>query len=187
MLVSSTSAHTTHTKMLSVLGGLMSNIFTIYFQGAFRHVCVNNQRISPSCWCQRKSTYQRPDELQQTSTGCTVPNFRLDSRGFSVCLLFGLNGELNNAEVVPRRSEEKLFSSLISRFAEAITKSHLNANKLDGQNETGLKRLNLGIIPVIKQEGGHAGVTLNKDTHTRALIQMFSQVFDLRLNSNEQT
>lgn len=44
---------------------------------------------------------------------------------------------------------------VISRFAEAITKSHLNANKLDGQNETGLKRLNLQIIPVIKQEKGH--------------------------------
>lgn len=52
---------------------------------------------------------------------------------------------------------------VISRFALAITKSHLNAKKLDGQKETGLKRLNLQIIPVIKQEKGH---TLNKEAHT---------------------
>lgn len=58
---------------------------------------------------------------------------------------------------------------VISRFAQAITKRHLNANKLDGQNEPGLKRLNLHIIPVIKQEKGHTLVTLNKEAHTQII------------------
>lgn len=85
-------------------------------------------------------------------------------------MLLRLNGEVNNKEGGQRRSERTKKSSatrVISRLAQAITKSHLNANKLDGQNETGLKRLNHQIIPVIKQEKGHTGVTPNKEAHTQ--------------------
>lgn len=89
-------------------------------------------------------------------------------------MLLRLNEEVNKeegAQEEERGNEEKKKKSywprVISRFASAITKSHLNANKLDGPKKTGLKRLNLQIIPLIKQERGPTRDTLNKEAHTQ--------------------
>ena len=53
-----------------------------------------------------------------------------------------------------------------------------------GQNETGLKRLNLQIIPVIKQERGHTEDTLNKNAHTQRFNHVL-RVFLVVLSGSE--
>lgn len=66
----------------------------------------------------------------------------------------------------------------ISTFALAITKSHLNAKKQDGQKETGLKGQNPQIIHYIKQEKEHTKRT-HKAAHTSIELSLFFDTMEV--------
>lgn len=67
-----------------------------------------------------------------------------------------------------KRSEKSYSTGVISRFALAIPKSNLNANKLDGQNKTGPKRPNPLNNP-FDQTGERTHMSLTKQRGTQHL------------------